>query len=492
MSWHRKLTSASSDDVDDLNARNVCFRCVGEPFLSDEIKRMGSRRQCTYCKKTRRAYRLCELADRIDTAFGEHYYRTSDQPSGWRGSDWEREGTEVVQAITDAADITEEVAGDVQRILEDRYDDLEAAKMGDETEFAETSYYAEKRPDGRAWHEEWDSFEHSLKTEARFFSQAASTHLAAVFEGIENMATLDDRPVIAAAGPGQTIVAIYRARVFQSEDPLTEALCRPDLHVGPPPTRLATAGRMNPSGISVFYGANDPKVAIAEVRPPVGSRVIVARFDLLRELKLLDLAALSGVSSSGSIFDPEFSRRLERETFLGSLSDRLSKPVMPDDEAFDYLPTQAISDFLAAQEAPALDGIIFPSVQAANGAVNVVLFHKASRVQQLEIPDGTAITADTGLTTEDGWESYYSVSEEVPRSSPPPEVDAASPKNSLLNPEPSDWWPVERVDPRFESLRVALDSVMVHEIARVDFITHAYTVHRHRYEKSDPNDLSDF
>jgi hypothetical protein len=32
---------------------------------------------------------------------------------------------------------------------------------------------------------------------------------------------------------------------------------------------------MNARGISVFYGANNQKAAIAEVRPPVGSQIAV-------------------------------------------------------------------------------------------------------------------------------------------------------------------------------------------------------------------------
>lgn len=39
---------------------------------------------------------------------------------------------------------------------------------------------------------------------------------------------------------------------------------------------------MNARGVSVFYGANDPTAAIAEVRPPVGSQVAVAQFEIIR------------------------------------------------------------------------------------------------------------------------------------------------------------------------------------------------------------------
>ena len=39
--------------------------------------------------------------------------------------------------------------------------------------------------------------------------------------------------------------------------------------------------------------------------------------------------------------------------------------VIPDDEVFDYLSTQAIADYLASQTGINYDGIIYPSVQVA-------------------------------------------------------------------------------------------------------------------------------
>ena len=48
-----------------------------------------------------------------------------------------------------------------------------------------------------------------------------------------------------------------------------------------------TGGRMNAAGISVFYGATDDETAIAGVRPPVGSWVATATFEVIRPLRLL-------------------------------------------------------------------------------------------------------------------------------------------------------------------------------------------------------------
>jgi len=67
---------------------------------------------------------------------------------------------------------------------------------------------------------------------------------------------------------------------------------RPDIEIGPPPPARAMAGRMNARGIAVFYGALDAATAVAEVRPPSGSKVLVGRFEILRTSRRRVLSAL--------------------------------------------------------------------------------------------------------------------------------------------------------------------------------------------------------
>jgi hypothetical protein len=337
---------------------------------------------------------------------------------------------------------------------------------------------------------DWRSFENSLKTEARFFSRTAANHLTSIFDGIGELQTRDGRPLVVDAGPGTDFHTLYRARVFQSDDKLEAALGRPDIHLGSPPAPLAAAGRMNARGISVFYGANNQKAAIAEVRPPVGSQVAVAQFEIIRKLRLLDLTALSDVRVTGSIFDFGLAGRMEGAVFLRSLSGRITRPVMPDDEPFEYLATQAIADFLATEASVPIDGIIFPSVQAAGDVLNVVLFHKAARVEAMNVPEGTEISASTGRWTEDGWEEDYEVLEKVPplhrevdkNEQEPGWPDFAAIAEAIpLDPRDADW--------RDASLRIVSESIEVHRVKRVEFATDEFTVKRHRREKRDSIDF---
>ena len=487
-------------DIEGRKVKTICSSCVGEAHLRDKIAAHGCRSKCSYCGGLARTYAVGRLAARVATAFGQHYVRTPDQPDGYQrmlSADpespyhWARDGEPVVAAIMNAAAIPEAAARDVQAILDGKHGDPDRTAMGEETEFSPNAHYEQKGIGAGDWHEEWDGFERSLKTEARFFSRGAADHLAAVFAGIDQLRTRDDRPLVVDAGPGTAISEVYRARAFQSDDKLREALCRPDVHLGSPPTTSALAGRMNAQGISVFYGANDARAAVAEVRAPVGSQVAVARFELVRPLRLLDLTAVSEVGAGGSVFDVETAGRMERAAFLRSLSHRITRPVMPDDEPLEYLATQAIADFLATGAAAPTDGIIYPSVQAAGNARNVVLFHKAARVAAMEIPAGTKIWASTGWGIEDTWVDDYTVIEELPRVAAKTEaVNEASSSGPAdfedflapARPAPEDL----DADRREPGLRVAPDSVRVHRVLRVAVDTREHPVHRQRWEAEDP------
>jgi hypothetical protein len=135
--------------------------------------------------------------------------------------------------------------------------------------------------------------------------------------------------------------------------------------------------------VSVFYGSINPEVAIAEVRPPVGSSVVVAGFNIAIRIRLLDITRLGPVLLTGSKFDRETFERYERSAFLENLKDRLVMPVMPGSENEGYLITQAVADYLSMNEELNLDGIMFPSVQHEQTQVvgsNIILFRKASNV----------------------------------------------------------------------------------------------------------------
>ncbi len=484
----------TAETDDELSETPICSECVGDSFLSNEISQHGKRRECLYCGSKGPTYTLSEMADRIEEAFEHHYARTPENPDAFQWAamkdpeidyNWERQGEQTVYAIMNAANIPEAAAADLQRILAERHSDLESAQMGEETEFAGDAYYEDVAPNDSEWRASWNSFERSVKTEARFFSRAAAQQLGALFDDIDRLRTFRDVPLVVDAGPHTQFTHFYRARAFQADSMIELALKRPDRELAAPPANLATAGRMNANGIATFYGATTPHIALSEVRPPVGSQVMVARFEVIRPLRLLDLNALKQVHVEGSIFDPRYARELGRMTFLRRLCDRMARPVMPDDQNFEYLPTQAVADYLATEGRVPLDGILFPSVQAGNEGLNVVLFQKASRCEELVIPRGTEIDVSTRYESEDGQEPDYSVIERVPPEKP--EVL----KRTRAHPfdfTPDDFVSLlerETTDDREPTLRIDLPSLRVHIVNAVKFETSKHAVSRHRWTKSE-------
>lgn len=462
----------------DLKEKHICYDCIGESFLKAEIEREGLVATCSYCKNDElECYSLLKLADRIDTAFEQHYDRQSENsPDDWSlyqlkylGENYIPDGEPIIDAITDAIEASEEIASDIQQLLENKHYSRSSAEIGETTEYNYESYYDTKDPDDIEWQEQWKAFEHGLKTRARFFNKEGAAHLSSIFHDIEHLNTHDKKPVVRIIGPGTDLDHLFRARAFQSDAKLKTALEDPGKELGPPPPAYAKAGRMNANGISVFYGATKPKTALSEIRPPVGSNVIIAKFELTRPLKMLDLSALTYTTVKGSIFNETYAALLSKTTFLRKLSQKMTKVVMPDDENFEYLPTQVIADFLGS--VLEFDGIVFPSAQSGDG-LNVVLFNHASRVKTIEYPKGTKVRASLTDWYDDIELPDYSVTALLPEKTEP----ASTPRDDLYKEFLDPSWKPEDPDPRVVSMSIDLKSITVENITSVEIHSKSFPV----------------
>ena len=204
-----------------------------------------------------------------------------------------------------------------------------------------------------------------------------------------------DLPIL-EVGPGHEVEIIFRARKAQSDLEVLKIAGSPAEELGPPPPKNAVAGRMNPAGISVFYGALSEDTAVAEARPSIGGVVIVGKFRPVKRLRLLDLSRI-GTGATGSIFAHDYGARAARISFLQDFHRLIARPIELHDEMLEYIPTQAVAEYVA--NVLPLDGILYASAQV--GAVpegwepagrtarlsneeleqhNVVLFRDAARV----------------------------------------------------------------------------------------------------------------
>ena len=146
--------------------------------------------------------------------------------------------------------------------------------------------------------------------------------------------------------------------------------------LGAPPSILASAGRMNPVGISYFYGAFVPGTAVAEVvqRPPTA--VGLGAFLASRPLHVVDLTKIPPLPS---VFDGEQRDAREAILFLREFTRQISQPVQKNGmEHIEYLPSQVVCEYLAQVfntdgKGSRLDGIVYPSAMK-QGFTNIVLF----------------------------------------------------------------------------------------------------------------------
>lgn len=483
-SWHTARVNTSGISTGD---RPVCADCIGEDYLIDLISRTGMSAVCFYCSSNGPSITIEELSGHVERALDQHFVRTASEPEGYeyyvqrQTGHWDRSGEPVAEVITQILEADEAIAEDVREFLDEKTSDWDGVASGEEQPFSDDAYYAETASvDHSSISEGYHRFETLVIEQARYFSPETRSFLRSLFGQLEGLKARDGRPVLVEAGPDQPVGSFFRARVFQDDPPFKRALASPAQELGPPPSRLGRAGRLNAAGVSLFYGADTAEVALAEVRPPVGSRVVMARFTLLRPVRLLDIDAMKSLLVEGSLFDPDHLGRLEHAAFLSSFSKRFTQPVMPDHEAFEYIPTQAIADYLANEVEPVLDGILYASPQAALAGKNVALFHRSSRVERLVTPDGMTTDVWFGYETDEGDEIDYTVLELVPAAA----VHAPQPRPGIGIPDFMDDVPTDS-DSRTPTLRIDLGSVEVRHINAVEVRSESYEVTRSRHERGE-------
>lgn len=368
----------------------ICDFCVNDLYLRSWVGRHASASQgCSYCHRKSPTIEVHLLAEKCGWVIEEYF----DIRFAGEINDGGGEGScvgDLLAVLENILHARKEVKNDIAVWL---YGVWLAAEGGDGKN-SDALYFYEKYSLHDELSQLWGQMEHSLKYVSRLINPRAIEILEMVFGPVSADRLTDGGGVIVEIGPGREIDKLFRARVFQDEESLQEAFKHPEINFGPPPAGICPAGRMNSKGVSVFYGSTDSTTALNEVRPPVGSYVVMAEFKIVRALRVLDLSRLSKIRIHGSIFDPETLKGVQRSDFLRSLAKRITMPVTPNSEDTDYLVTQLIADYLATNDSLNLDGIAFSSAQNVHhdnlqGDINLILFKKASAVRFCDLSYST-------------------------------------------------------------------------------------------------------
>jgi len=352
----------------------VCYECVGDEYLKKLIKSEGASVKCFYCLKKRKAITIERLSDQVAEVMYSYYENTSvwergDELNFWVAEMLGRDGSE------------DALVGDVcgELVTCSQYDYMQ----GGEARFDEFGLYMPRHFRPKEAERKWQDFRSSIMHKSRFFNQSGKEFLEWLFSSIDsyrNFRTSDrDEDAVVRLIKATDCPPLFRARECNSIEEAREISANPAERLAAPPKEKARAGRMNPEGVPVFYGAFERKTCVAELRPAVGGSVISGQFKLTRDLRVLDFKRLEDAyeHSPLSMFDPESRLRLERRKFLKTFHDKIKSPVLPRQE-HEYLTTQVIAEYLSTQHSPQIDGVIFSSAQNSGG-LNIVLFsHIAS------------------------------------------------------------------------------------------------------------------
>lgn len=115
-----------------------------------------------------------------------------------------------------------------------------------------------------------------------------------------------------------------------------------------PPPQATKDMRANYRYIPYLYCANNPYIALVEVRPSLGSLISIATIEVNKTIRLLDFTIQK---------KPSQMTDAKKNLFL-DLSMLYSSPVTNTDDILDYIPTQYIAEYAKSK---GYDGIAFSS-----------------------------------------------------------------------------------------------------------------------------------
>lgn len=364
-----------------------CSDCTDDYWLKDKIGRYGIMGLCSVCKNEAGiTISFHTLAEWLEAIWREWFHPGEDVPVFSENSDrieYDQRGddpylliNELLRCCSDEEAVTLSVMA-----LMGRGDHYEIMQGGDALLDECTNY--QRRDVPRYLVDQcWRDFVVDLKHHTRYFNQGAIRFFDKLFEDLGEVHTYvscapfvlsaEKKSVIQQYEPGS--LAIYRARKAGDQNTLKCILNEPDTELTNPPDYLAAEGRMNPKGISYFYGAQDRVTCVAELRPSLGEKAVSSEFELIAPVQLLDLTLLAeGLHArSESLFDENYPERRIHRKLLSRLHWLIAQPVVSGAD-LEYLPTQAMAEYLARRNSPRIDGIIFESVQRKDGR-NIVLF----------------------------------------------------------------------------------------------------------------------
>ena len=339
----------------------VCGQCLGDEHLWEDLKLDLGPDECSVCGQESDCVPVARIAEAIDPVLRENLDLGDLWPDfggvGEARGGWVQQGEDLVFRLQEIVGCDVDLAEALVDVLEE--DETYDVRDGADPFYDRFSRYVDAPDYPHEHHFIWRRFQRRAKFGRRYLDQELRQALD------ELLTDFPDEWVRRADGPIQWYdpgsTTIYRGRAAADVPAVQAILAAPQQELNSPPADMRSAGRLNAAGIGVFYGGLSQAVCVAEMRPSLGTYVVVGEFELVGRAKIFDLTAFDRHPPRGSLFRSGFNEERLRWRFLQAFHREISQPVIPGAEPLEYVPTQVIAEYLHA--VLGFDGVVYRSAQ---------------------------------------------------------------------------------------------------------------------------------
>jgi hypothetical protein len=355
---------------------SICHSHITDAVLADLVQGEVDQRECSYCGRTGDPEGPSFAVPMNDV--GRHAFEAANWQYHDGHDEFFHEGypeqydTEFVIGEIMARAIDPGVAGEV------------------------VSHIADAITTPHAWvdsrlHEDflfsWESFAETVKYQSRFVYVGdrerpgrRNEPPARVSRFLDGLAAYVQDDMLTRVSPGEKL---YRARMVDDAFAFQHEVRKdPAKHLGPAPAGKASAGRLNPEGVGLFYGATTVDVAVKETAlHSLYDEAVVGAFTACRPLMILDFTRRP---IPPSVFARDQRRRFLFARFADDFVERLTQSVrLTGAERVEYVVTQVIGEYFRWAPETKLDGIAWESHLLRRGEIgkNVLVWAGADDVR---------------------------------------------------------------------------------------------------------------
>ncbi len=324
-----------------------CARCFNDPYLCDESvpARAGETGTCPQCDSPNvRLVEAVALKEEFEVVAGIYEPSDDGRPLiDWFQEDWALFDPDWID-LSKATLLLAEILDDTELIRRKLVP----------TDASSTQMLAQ-----------WHSVRAELKHENRFFPKTVYDTDGEIVFDLDRIEQLLPHVQTSVSDLPKSW---HRARIQEESAPYKAE------KMGAPPKDRATHGRANPAGIPYLYLASDAQTAVSEIRPHPGEVACVAEFSVKDNLSLADLREpRRSVSPFSLSSESEVAKMRGDVSFLEYFGEELTRPVIPQAAAIDYIPSQFLCEFI---KNCGYDGVTYRS--SVGPGINIALFDPTS------------------------------------------------------------------------------------------------------------------